>query len=566
MADLADRRLGVAPQLCDLRVAEAVLLREAKRVDVELAGGAHEVRDLVDQHDLVEEPRVDARRLEQLRHSAALAQCLLDDDDAPVGRGRRDLDQLVERAGLVAPVEARSALLERAERLLQGGRVVAADRHRLADRLHGRRERRVGGRELLEVEARHLHDDVVQSRLEARRRHLRDVVRDLVEPVADRELRGDLRDREAGRLRGERRRARDAGVHLDHDDAAVRGVDGELDVAATRVDADRADDVDADVAQLLILAIGERERGGDGDRVAGVHADRVDVLDRADHDRVVGRVAHELELVLLPPEDRLLEQHLCRRRVAQTRAGDATQIVLVVGEARPESAHRERGTHHERVAELGSRGQAVLDRVRDAGCRDIGPGIQHELLEDLAVLALVDRLEARADELDVVLVQDAVIVQVDRGVQRRLPAQGRQDRVGALLRDDRLDHLPRDRLDVGGVGEVGVGHDRGRVGVDQDDANALLAQHAARLGSGVVELAGLADHDRAGADDENALDVVALRHSGPSGSRRRGHGTGRRGSWRRGGRPRLRGGTAPRRPGCRARAGPRRRRRSGRRG
>ena len=151
--------------------------------------------------------------------------------------------------------------------------------------------------------------------------------------------------------------------------------------------------------------------------------------------------------------------------------------------------------------------------MRDAGCRDIRPGIQHELLEDLAILALVDRLEARADELDVVLLEDAVVVQVDRRVQRGLAAEGRQDRVGLLLRDDRLDDLPRDRLDVGRVGEVGVGHDRRRVGVDEDDAHALFAQHAARLGARVVELARLADDDRAGADDEDAVDVVALGHS-----------------------------------------------------
>jgi hypothetical protein len=42
---------------------------------------------------------------------------------------------------------------------------------------------------------------------------------------------------------------------------------------------------------------------------------------------------------------------------------------------------------------------------------------------------------------------------------------------------------------------------------------ALLAQRLAGLGAGVVELAGLADDDRAGADDEDALEVGALRHS-----------------------------------------------------
>src|SRR5690606_42059030 len=42
-----------------------------------------------------------------------------------------------------------------------------------------------------------------------------------------------------------------------------------------------------------------------------------------------------------------------------------------------------------------------------------------------------------------------------------------------------------ERLDVGGVGEVGVGHDRRRVRVGEDHAVALVPQHAARLGPGV---------------------------------------------------------------------------------
>ena len=128
-------------------------------------------------------------------------------------------------------------------------------------------------------------------------------------------------------------------------------------------------------------------------------------------------------------------------------------------------------------------------------------------------------------------------------------------------------HLRRQRLDVGRVGEVGVGHDRRRVRVGEDDAVALLAQHPAGLGAGVVELAGLADHDRSRADDEDRVEVgrawasgrsgvglgepgrfasvgaVITRsrspRSGPSSSR-----TPRTGSWRRAGRGRPRGGTA----------------------
>ncbi len=112
-----------------------------------------------------------------------------------------------------------------------------------------------------------------------------------------------------------------------------------------------------------------------------------------------------------------------------------------------------------------------------------------------------------------VLLQHAVLGQIERAVERGLAAHGGQQRVGPLDGDDLLHHLPGDRLDVGGVRHLRVGHDGGRIGVHQDDAVALLAQRLAGLRAGVVELAGLADDDRAGADDQDALDVGALGHS-----------------------------------------------------
>src|SRR4029453_7777920 len=77
---------------------------------------------------------------------------------------------------------------------------------------------------------------------------------------------------------------------------------------------------------------------------------------------------------------------------------------------------------------------------------------------------------------------------------------------------DRRDHRPRDRLDVRDVRHLRVRHDRRRIGIDEDDPVALLLQRLARLRARVVELAGLPDDDRAGADDEDALDVGAAWH------------------------------------------------------
>ena len=99
------------------------------------------------------------------------------------------------------------------------------------------------------------------------------------------------------------------------------------------------------------------------------------------------------------------------------------------------------------------------------------------------------------------------LVELAREVQRGAAAHRRQQRVGPLAAQHGRDAFEVERLDVGAVGEAGVGHDRRRVRVDDDRAVAVLAQHLQRLAAGVVELAGLADHDRAGADQADRVDV-----------------------------------------------------------
>ena len=146
--------------------------------------------DLVDQRQLVDEPRVDPRWPSKISSGVAPARIASITTLEPAVVRRPDL---LEQRGLVevrpTPGASRttaSLLLQGAQRLLQRLGEVAADRHRLADRLHVRGQRGVGGRELLEGEPRHLHHDVVERRLEGRRRLLGDVVGDLVEGVADR--------------------------------------------------------------------------------------------------------------------------------------------------------------------------------------------------------------------------------------------------------------------------------------------------------------------------------------------------------------------------------------------
>ena len=68
------------------------------------------------------------------------------------------------------------------------------------------------------------------------------------------------------------------------------------------------------------------------------------------------------------------------------------------------------------------------------------------------------------------------------------------------------------RLDVGAVGDFGIGHDRRGIRIDEDDFVSFAAQGLAGLRAGIIEFAGLADDDGARADDHDFLDVRAFRH------------------------------------------------------
>jgi len=105
---------------------------------------------------------------------------------------------------------------------------------------------------------------------------------------------------------------------------------------------------------------------------------------------------------------------------------------------------------------------------------------------------------------DAILFQDPGFGQFDGKIEARLPAtvgSSASGRSAAMIAPD----IPSRAAHVGAIGGFPgsvMTMDR-RIRIDQDDLVALRAQRLAGLRAGVVELARLADHDRAGADDQN---------------------------------------------------------------
>ena len=408
---------------------------------------------------------------------------------------------------------------QRAQRLLERLLEVAADRHRLTHRFHRRGEHRRAATEFFKGEARHLRDHVVNRGLEAGRCLAGDVVEDLVEGVTHGQACGDLGDREARGLGCQRRRTRHARVHLDHDHIAVGGIDRELDVAAAGIHTDLADDRDRLVTQALVFAVGEGLGGSHGDRVTGVNAHRIKILDRADDHHVVGGVAHHLQLELLPTEQRLLDQDLVHRAGIEAAQADGAEFLGVVSDAAAAAAQGEGGANDAGVAaDLLAHNLSFLEGGGNTGGTDGHADALHRLLEQVAVFGLFDRLQVGADQLNAVLLERAVFGEGHRQVEGGLAAHGGQQRIGALQLDHPPHHIRGERLDVGAIRHIRIGHDRGGVAVHQHHLKPLGPQGLTSLGARVIKFTGLADHNRARTQQQDATQIRATGHGRLSGS------------------------------------------------
>ena len=515
-APLAHFGLRAAGELRQALVREAVPLQAPERWGVQRGEARHGGFGLHQALDLDEKPRIDVRRGMYVRHRHAGAKGVRDEEDAVGAR----LRQLVGEAPLPRfrlvfvqqRIQAVLAGLQSTQRLLQGFLERAADGHHLAHGLHLRGEaiRDVG--ELLEGEARHLGDHIVDGWLERRRGDAGDVVGQLIERVAHRELRRHLGDGKAGGLGRQRRGARHARIHLDDDHAAAFWIDGELHVGAAGFDADLPQHGDGGVAQALIFLVRERLRRRHGDGVASVDAHGIHVLDGADDDAVVAPVAHHLHLELLPAQQGFVDEQFAGGRKVEPAPADGHELFAVVGDAAAAAAQSERGPDDAGKAEPPLHLQRFLQAVGDGRARRLQADARHGLDEALAILGLVDGVLAGADELDALRLQHPFAHQIQSAVEGRLATHGGQQRIGALRLDDARHGAPFHRLDVGGVRQRGIRHDGGRVGVHQHHPVALVRQRLAGLGAGIVELAGLADDDGAGAQDEDGLEIVALGH------------------------------------------------------
>ena len=114
--------------------------------------------------------------------------------------------------------------------------------------------------------------------------------------------------------------------------------------------------------------------------------------------------------------------------------GQLAELLDVVGDAAADAAERERGPDDRREARSSRRASSASSSERARPLvGHLDADLLHRVAEQQPILGDLDRVELRADQLDAVLREDALLVQRDGEVERRLAADGRQHRVGPLL-------------------------------------------------------------------------------------------------------------------------------------
>ena len=121
------------------------------------------------------------------------------------------------------------------------------------------------------------------------------------------------------------------------------------------------------------------------------------------------------------------------------------------------------------------------------------PDLVHRFLEKLTILAHLDRVDVGADQLYTELVENSLLVKFDGKVEPGLPADSWEQCIGAFLLDNGGGRFECKRLDVSSVRDLGIGHDRRRVGIDEHNLEALLLQSTTCLRARIIELASLTD-------------------------------------------------------------------------
>ena len=264
--------------------------------------------------------------------------------------------------------------------------------------------------------------------------------------------------------------------------------------------------------QTLLQILRDGQHGGSAEAVAGMDSHGIHILDKAYGDHVVVLIADNLKLQLLPAGYGFFYENLSDQTGRQTSLANGAEFIFIIYKAAAGTAHGVGGTKNYGITELIGNGQCFVYRVGNLAAGNLDAQSVHGLFEFDTILAAFDGIYLNTDNLDIILVQYTCLRQLGAEVQSGLSAQVGKECIRPFLLDHCSQSLHIKRFDVGYIRHFGICHDRCRIGVDQNDLISKASESLAGLCAGIIELAGLTDNDRSGADNENLVNVCPFRH------------------------------------------------------
>ena len=256
-----------------------------------------------------------------------------------------------------------------------------------------------------------------------------------------------------------------------------------------------------------------------------MNAHRIDVFNGTDNNCIVCFVAHDLHFKFFPTQQTFIDQNLVYGRSIHSSATEMFIIITVIGHAPACSSKRKGGTddgwkanfrkrlkrHSDPFGKI-SRSVCKFGRSNDGRLRVFQTDAFHRFTEQFAVFSHFDGIAFGADHLNTEFFQDAHFLKRQRGVETRLPPHRRQKRIRAFFFDDFGNNLWRDGFDIGGISKFRIRHDRGRIGVYQNNPIPFFAERLTGLSTRVIKFAGLTNDNWSCADDHYRGDVGSLGH------------------------------------------------------
>ena len=249
-------------------------------------------------------------------------------------------------------------------------------------------------------------------------------------------------------------------------------------------------DFDGQRAQIMVIIVAQRLTGGNHNALACVYTQRIEIFHVAYGDAIVISVAYHLVLDFFPAFERFFDKHL--RGKGQSFLRQSPQFFGIIAKSATKASQGVCRTHYDRITQFGSHIQSLRHTVGGTAAYGLDTYLVQALDKKLTILGVNDSLHRCAEHLYAVALEDAVTVQLDATIQRRLPAEGQQDTVGTLFLNNLGHKIWRHGQEVDFVGKALGGLHSGYIGIDQNSGYALFLHGLERLRSRIIKFAGFA--------------------------------------------------------------------------